>query len=346
MLFYKKILIFVLILIFLYLVYKVFDKNYKKKEMFTLFDETNVINNPLPGVSTCKNTSLPLLQYCIKSSYNSAFNGKIISLDALTNVLSHGCRFIDLAIKPLTDNNNIAYVIDDNTNNNTLTNSILLTDVLSKIAQSGFMSPCPNPGDPLFLHLRIISDTKSNPKIYTQIADTINSTLSTRLYKQKVTQNTILSDIMGKVIIVIDLALSPDYGDLPDCNGPDYQNTGLQCYNLKNYVNIESNSEYVHEYEYNDLVEQRTFPPHINMDNTINQTVINIVTPGSINGIFGYISNPNPDYTITNYGVQIHLMRFYMNDSNLNIYEQDFSNNGSAFVPMATMINYITTVKE
>jgi len=342
MLFYKKILILILLFVFLFFIYRLIKRNRRIKELFSIFEtDTSEIpeDNPLPGISNCNNTSLKLTQYCIKSSYNSAFDGSKISLDALNIVLSRGCRFLDFAIRPLIENNNVAYVVDDNTLKNTPSNSILLTDVLANIAETAFMSPCPNTADPIFLHLRILSENLNNTDLYQQIAMAIDNNLKPKLYTQPITENTTLSDVMGKVVIVFDLASAPNYGDTPDCYLTYKANQ--TCYNLKKYVNVESNSDFIYEYEYYDLIDQKTSPPHVNIDNTTNQNIINIVTPGSVNGLLGYISNPSYRNLITDYGIQIHLMRFYIKDSYLNSYERDFSNNRSAFVPMGTMIKYI-----
>ena len=41
---------------------------------------------------------MPLMYYCIKGSYHSAFDGTQMSLAALDAVLKSGCRFLDFEI--------------------------------------------------------------------------------------------------------------------------------------------------------------------------------------------------------------------------------------------------------
>ena len=45
-----------------------------------------------------KRLGMPLREYCIKASYNSAYSGSVISADMIKHVIYRGCRFIDLQI--------------------------------------------------------------------------------------------------------------------------------------------------------------------------------------------------------------------------------------------------------
>ena len=45
-----------------------------------------------------KYSDLPLKEYCIKASYNSAVSGNYVNKNMLKHVLSRGCRFLDLEI--------------------------------------------------------------------------------------------------------------------------------------------------------------------------------------------------------------------------------------------------------
>ena len=82
-----------------------------------------------------------------------------------------------------------------------------MIDVIKDYAFSG--GTCPNPGDPLIIHLRIMS---SNKTIYTQMANSIKQTLSyftlgpeySYENQGKNLGTTPISDLMGKIVFIAD----------------------------------------------------------------------------------------------------------------------------------------------
>ena len=111
----NKLLIFLIILFFSFIIINLFkDRAYLKsviseKENFNVHglgtpnneqdNLSNRLNNiPISISSYSGTTDLPLKEYCIKSSYNSAVSGDFVSQDMIKNVLARGCRFIDLDV--------------------------------------------------------------------------------------------------------------------------------------------------------------------------------------------------------------------------------------------------------
>lgn len=289
-----------------------------------------------------KNTNLPLREFCIKASYNSALTGNYINTDMIKYVLSRGCRFLDFEVYSIKDKPYVAYSTSSTFDSQT-ENTVLLSDVLKTIAQSGFMAPSPNPQDPLFIQFRI--KTTDND-LYIQIAMSLHENLKTRLYKGKVNGSTPLSELLGKIIIVIDRSTSPNYS----CNLS--SSTTNQKYNLKNYVNMESGGNNLRIFKYSQIMNQQTTPIYVNDDgitttsNCNTGNTMKLVVPDIGYNIIGISRNPSPIQLITDYGVQIIAYRFYQVDSNLQSYEQLFSDGQSAFTPMAQVLNSINNPKD
>ena len=305
------------------------------------------VHNNLISVANVKNTSLELSQYCIKSSYNSALTGNYINTDMIKYVLSRGCRFLDFEVYSLESSPVVAYSTDTTFSSLNTKNSIQLSEVLSTIGTYGFIAPSPNPMDPIFIHLRIKSTSNS---IYSQIAQNIDSTIKSLLYSNsngniiKVNGNTILKNLMGKIVIIVDRSLAQNYASIISPICPNSKTKPSSCYNLVNYVHMESGGDTIRKYSYSNMTSQMYSTPNI-MDDGINTDVkkIKMVTPDLITNIFGMISNP-PYYNIPiNYGVQIMAYPFYIVDANLGGYESIFSNFGAAIVPLSDMIKYIDT---
>lgn len=307
------------------------------------------VHNNFISVANVKNTSLELSQYCIKSSYNSALTGNYINTDMIKYVLSRGCRFLDFEIYLLDGSPVVAYSTDTTFSSLNTQNSIQLSEALSTVGTYGFIAPSPNPMDPIFIHLRIKSTSNS---IYSKIAQNIDSTIKSLLYSNsngniiKVNGNTILKNLMGKIIIIVDRSLSQNYASIINsiCTDSKIKIKPSSCYNLVNYVHMESGGDTIRKYSYSNMTSQMYSTPNI-MDDGINTDVkkMKMVTPDLITNIFGMISNP-PYYNIPiNYGVQIMAYPFYIVDANLGGYESIFSNFGAAIVPLSDMIKYIDT---
>ena len=112
---YKKIIILILIILFFYVGYRLLkkidccNKNRNKEglnnkeglenlnstneeiELNTLKSKENVTINSIHK----NDTHLPLSQYVIKASYNSALTGNYVNKDMIKYILSRGCRFLD-----------------------------------------------------------------------------------------------------------------------------------------------------------------------------------------------------------------------------------------------------------
>ena len=111
----------------------------------------------------------------IKTAYNCCaigdFKNTFVSLCALKEVIRQGVRGLDFEIYSVND---MPVVCASSVNNKTIKetyNSIPFEQVISTLVNNALGesagTTCPNPEDPLILHLRIMSD---NVKIYNKIA--------------------------------------------------------------------------------------------------------------------------------------------------------------------------------
>jgi len=361
----KKLLIVIVIVIFTYILWRLLRTRVelqkdKVKENFTFFGKAsdNELDNATNGsnvlIKSAVTTNLPLREYCIKASYNTALTGNYVNLDMISYVLNRGCRFLDFEVfyigETSFDINNlsitkyspqVAYSVDESFKTINTENSILLDKVLTAIATSAFSAPTPNINDPVFINLRIKSENKD---IYKAVAASIDNTIRDKLYvdttvnrrtypAKKVKKSTPLSAIMGKIIICIDKTIDRNYKENSNCN-----NNIDVCYDLKNYINIETGSEDLNLLRYSEIIDQCTIPINVNNDNkTTDVKTMKLVVP---NTKYDNSKNPNISDFILKYSAQIPAFRFYKNDRPLQVYEEFFDDYGSAFVPLATAIPY------
>lgn len=289
--------------------------------------QTNVV-----GIKNAQNTELPISQYVIKASYNTARSGNYVSIDMIKQVLSRGCRFMDFEVFSINNNPMVAFSTDPTYQSIDSLNSIPLGDVLKIVGTYAFMEPSPNTADPLFINLRI----KSNqPSIYSAIAISIQNNIPNNRYSGFVNKETPLSKLMGKIVIIVDKTLARDYKTLNVC--PSGKNDG-SCPTLASVINMESGGEALRISKYSDILNQCTSPPFI-MDDGANADVnfMRYIIPDNGN-------NKNPSYIpfIRDYAAQVIAYGFYNNDAELISYEELFRHNKTAFVSMADSMRTIT----
>ena len=292
------------------------------------------ITNPGSGIANfVQGPSSPYLRdYCIKSSSNSAFSGGYMNLEMIKYVLRRGCRFLDFDVFIKDDIPVVAYsndiIYDPSFNSFTSFDlPVSLDGVLSTIKANAFSDTSPNPKDPLFIHLKIKTNLNEG---YKNIAKIVDGEIKELLYQGQVTPTTYVSDLMEKIILIVDLSTSPTYANYPTCDI-----TEDSCYNLKKYVNLESGSDALRIYSEHEITQQTINPPDPGV------YLMRIVYPSS--NFVGITSNCDALNLIQKYGAQFTAQAFYKPDSKLKVYEAMFSKHKSAFVPMAAAVRYIAS---
>ena len=292
------------------------------------------VTSPSPGISTVAVTknNYPLREYCIKSAFNAAYSGSYMNLDTIKYVLSRGCRFLDFPVYLINGAPCVAYSTDPTGVTMSSNNNLNLNDVLNVVGSYGFSAPSPNLGDPMFVQLRILT---SDPNLYKLTAQAVALHLTNKLYKGRVTGSTMLGSLMGKVVLVIDKTSAPNYAQFPVC-GTDTADTGNTCYNLANYVNMESGGDLMLKYSYTSLMDLPSNPPHVFDTQMSDVSTIRVAEPQPTDG-----GNPLWAAFISKYGVQVVGNRFYVSDPNLVSYETFFREHQSAFVPFHMALPHI-----
>ena len=259
-----------------------------------------------------------LRNFCIKSSFNSAYTGGYINLDMIKNVLQRGCRFLDFQVFIKDNTAIVAYSQDDYIDAFTSNLPALsLGGVFSTINMNAFNENSPNPNDPLFIQIRILSNLPAAKSI---VAETIASAFSANLYADPATGfaipidlNVQMNQLQSKVVIVTDQNAATADGN-----------------QLSKYVNLITGTANVRTYTENQLTYQPINPPDPYVYN------FKIVLPDL--GYFFGISNSDATYLIKKYGAQVVAQAFYSQDLNLTNYEAIFNEYRSAFIPISSFV--------
>jgi hypothetical protein len=339
---YKYIFILLLASIFIYIIVRMVNKRMQSNDSAIpsppysdipsaaqTSQRLSVQSTTGTGISNAKfgaNKDNSIRNFCIKASFNTAYTGGFMNIDMVKYVISRGCRFLDFEVYIKDATPIVAYseLVSDPTFSQftSAPPPISLQGVLTSVISNAFTDTAPNPKDPLFVQLRIRTNL---PDGYSNIASIIKSTLADRLYKGVVTPDTQMTDILGKIILIVD-----------NTSSPNYQNTSCgsstDCVNLSDLVNIDSGTSIVRIYSEKDLSLQAYNPP----DPFV--YMMRIVLPSRT--LYSGISNSNFLYLMKNYGAQIIAQAFYINDNRLSAYEEMFKNYKSAIVPISYIMNY------
>jgi hypothetical protein len=351
---YKKIILLIAFLIFIYIVFDL----YQRKQRFALYSfdikENFDIPNPSqssedielnsmifkdqPKITSVseQDKNMPLSQYVIKASYNSACTGEYVNAKAVEYVITRGCRFVDFEVFDISNVPSVAFSKDPTFKSIDSKNKISLDNALTTVVTTAFSSKSPNSKDPMFIHLRIKSN---NNDIYKMVAKSVDASLKSKLYNGKVKDKTKVSDIMGKIVLLVDKTIRYDYKNYTGCLKND-----KNCYDLSKYVNIESGSEYLRLDQYSKVLDQQKNRPRIlDNNNSTDKNYIHLVIPD-----FNMKNTTNPSIGkfVTDYGCQIVAYKFYNKDAQLEEYEMLFNENRYGILKLADSIIYLTKEDE
>jgi Phosphatidylinositol-specific phospholipase C, X domain len=271
--------------------------------------------------------NLPIKEFLIKASYNSACTGQYMNADMIKYVLSRGCRLLDFQLYYNTDSNSVmvSSFMPDNVTK-TVQKDLSLGDALNAISQYGFSAPSPNSGDPLFIQFRF---NKSNAYGVSNYVDTmikdvaalLESRLSNKFYNGKVdVATTKIGDLMGKYVIISDTVLKDrdgvDLVNIPLGKGkfPLFTSKDIMNYTSAGLV-IDSN------------------------DKSSNTTMMKFVCP-----LASDTKNMQGPLIMNTYSAQIVEMMYYVTDNRLNEYETMFYSLGNGLVPLNVAKDYISNL--
>lgn len=257
-----------------------------------------------------------LYDYYIKTAFNSCSGGSYkndyVSIDILKTVINQGVRCLDFEIYSIDDEPVVATSTNNNYYMKETFNSLSFSSVMEIIRNYCFSSgTCPNPNDPLIVHLRCKSN---NQKMYDNLAKIFNKNSDIMLgasYSFESTGKNLgaapLLSLRQKLILIIDRS----------------NNAFLENKKLLEYVNLTSNSELMRKYNFNNIKDNADLNELIRF----NKKCMTIVLPDSG-------ANPdNPDGKLCREnGCQMVAMRYQLNDDSLKENTGFFDSKTYAFV--------------
>jgi hypothetical protein len=277
-----------------------------------------------PITSSDPDCSGNLFDYYIKTAYNacsgSSYKNDFVNICNLKAVIKQGVRCLDFEVYSVNDQPVVSTSTSDSYYVKETFNSVNLGSVMDTIRNYAFSgSTCPNPTDPILIHLRCKSN---NQKMYSNLANIFKSNTDIMLgpgysYEASGTNlgNTPLMSLQNKVILIMDRS-NPAFIENED---------------LLEYVNLASNSVFMREYDYYNIKNN----PDINELTDFNRQGMTIVCPD--NG-----ANPdNPSGMVCRAsGCQMVAMRYQLVDNNLMENTLFFDRAGYAFALKPADLRY------
>jgi hypothetical protein len=292
------------------------------KDLEEIYDGFPIISSINPSE---ENYKYLLRDYYIKTAHNCCCGGEFkndfVNVCALKTCIQQGARCLDFQIYSVDNKPVIATASIDDFFIKETYNSVPFGDAMQIVNDYAFSgSTSPNPRDPLLLHFRISSNVKD---IYEQMADTIQSTLSSRVLGKEYSYEfegynlgaVPLENFLGKVIIIIDRS------------NPLFEDTSL-----KEYCNIASSSVFMRELRDYDI----KYNPNIDELTYFNKKNMSIVLPD----LSPKDDNFAPALAMS-YGCQMVGMNFQNFDSNMEYYDLAFDGNGSSFILKPALLRFV-----
>lgn len=318
----------IVIIYFVYLSYLSVLKTKNCDSINTLFPDVNGYIVPISKNNP--DYSYKLFDYYISTAYNACSGGgyknNYVDICILKSVIKQGVRCLDFEIYSINNQPVVATSIQDSYYVKETFNSVPFggkDSVMETINSHAFADgTCPNPTDPVIIHLRLKSSNQEMFKNLAQIFTKYDKMLGIDYSYEKNGKNlgTLpLITFIGKIILIIDRS-----------------NTAfLECEELLEYVNMTSNSIFMRGLSYYNIKNS----PDVNELTDFNRTGMTIVFPDKD------ANPPNPSGMLCrNYGCQMTGMRYQYVDDYLMENNNFFSRQGSAFVLKPENLRFIPIV--
>lgn len=319
------IIIFIGIIVIIFIVYMIYLSRLENSTcdyMNNLY--SSVDGNIRPITSGDPDCSGNLFDYYVKSAYNACSGGNyrndFVNVCNLKAVIKQGVRCLDFEVYSVNNQPVVSTSTSDSYYVKETFNSVNFGSVMDTIRNYAFSgSTCPNPTDPVIIHLRCKSN---NQDMYSKLADIFKANNDIMLgmkysyeIEGKNLGNVPLMSLQNKVILVMDRS-NPAF---------------IENEKLLEYVNMTSNSIFMREYNFYDVKNT----PDINELTEFNRRGMTIVIPD--NG-----SDPaNPSGMVCRAsGCQMIAMRYQLVDNNLMENALFFDRAGYAFALKPADLRY------
>ena len=267
-----------------------------------------------------------LFDYYIKTAYNACSGGSykndFVDICNLKAVIKQGVRCLDFEVYSVDNKPIIATSTQDSFYiKETFNKNVTFADVMSTISSHAFSGgTCPNPTDPIIIHLRVKSN---NQKIYSTMANIFLKYDTLMLGKDYSFENSgtnlgnvPLLNFKSKIILIVEK-----------------NNTAfLENKEFLEYVNLTSNSFFMRTYNFYD-VKNNPDIDELTSYNTKNMTIV-FPDKGS--------NPPNPSGMLCRtYGCQMIAMRYQYVDNNLEENALFFDRASYAFALKPQSLRYV-----
>ena len=231
----------ILIMYFIYVIYLTRLKNSECHYMDNLYPSVN--GNIRPISANDADCSGNLFDYYIKTAFNACSGGSykndFVDVCNLKALIKQGVRCLDFEIYSIDNQPVVSTSTTDSYFIKETFNSVDFGSVMETIQNYAFAGgTCPNPTDPLLIHLRIKS---SNQEMFNNLANIFKSYNTLMLGKDysfensgKNIGNLPLLTFQKKIILIVDRS----------------NNAFLDNQSFLEYVNLTSNSIFMREYNY------------------------------------------------------------------------------------------------
>jgi hypothetical protein len=319
------IITFTMIILIIFVGYMIYLSRLQNSEVSYMNDlYPSVDGNIRPITSSDPDCSGNLYDYYIKTAYNACSGGSykndFVNIDVLKAVIKQGIRCLDFEIYSVNNQPVVATSTSDSYYVKETFNSVNFSSVMDTIRNYAFSGgTCPNPTDPLLIHLRCKSN---NQDMYTNLANVFESNTDIMLGKEYSYENANqnlgnvpLLSLQNKVLLIMDRS-----------------NTAfMENDTLLEYVNLTSNSIFMRVYDYYNVKNS----PDINELTEFNRQNMTMVTPDS---------GPNPSnpsgMVCRASGCQMIAMRYQYVDNNLMENALFFDRAGYAFALKPASLRY------
>ena len=321
--------IIIIIVLIIFIWYIIYLTRLNKSECNYMNDLYSSVDGKIRSISdNDPDCSGNLYDYYIKTAYNACSGGSyknnFVDVCNLKAIIKQGVRCLDFEIYSVDNKPVISTSTQDSYYIKETFNSVDFGSVIKTIVDYGFSGGnCPNPTDPIIVHLRIKSN---NQKIYSNMADILKSYDSVMLGKEYSFENSgtnlgavPLLKFKGKIILIVDKS----------------NNSFLENKEFLEYVNLTSNSIFMRSYDYYNVKNN----PDINELTDYNKRSMTIVFPDK--GINP--SNPSGLLCRT-YGCQMVAMRYQYVDNFLIENAQFFDTTSYAFALKPQNLRFVPVV--
>jgi hypothetical protein len=319
------IMLFIIIILIIFIGYMIYLSKLQNREcnyMNNLYSSLDGYIRPI--TSNDSDCSANLFDYYIKTAYNACSGGSyknnFVNICNLKAIIKQGVRCLDFEIYSINNQPVVATSTVDNYYVKETFNYVDFGNVMDTIVNYAFSGgTCPNPTDPLIIHLRFMSN---NQEMYSSLANIFYSYNNFMLGPSYSYENEGLNlgslpllSLQNKIILMVDRS-----------------NTAfLENINLLEYVNLTSNSIFMRLYSYYDVKNN----PDINELTDYNKTAMTMVIPD--NGA----SPSNPSGLLCRaLGCQMIAMRYQLVDNFLMESTGFFDSGGYAFVLKPPELRY------